>query len=53
MITDPDELPHSVRLHGPVRGRGAICRDLRVDLSRVKELGVGCIVWYVSYRFYH
>ncbi|KAH8119472.1 phosphatases II [Phellopilus nigrolimitatus] len=33
-----------VRLSGPVKGRGAICRDLRADLSRVKDLGVGCIV---------
>jgi hypothetical protein len=34
-----------VRLTGPVRGRGAICRDLKQDLRRVKALGVGCIVW--------
>jgi protein-tyrosine phosphatase len=33
-----------VRLTGPVRGRGAICRDLKQDLRRVKALGVGCIV---------
>ncbi|KAI5118062.1 hypothetical protein M0805_006325 [Coniferiporia weirii] len=33
-----------VRLSGPVKGRGAICRDLRADLSRVKNLGVGCII---------
>ncbi|EJD52708.1 phosphatases II [Auricularia subglabra TFB-10046 SS5] len=33
-----------VRLTGPVKGRGAICRDLRSDLSRVKDIGVGCIV---------
>ncbi|THH08152.1 hypothetical protein EW145_g2895 [Phellinidium pouzarii] len=33
-----------VRLTGPVKGRGAICRDLRTDLIRVKNLGVGCIV---------
>ncbi|KZV95148.1 phosphatases II [Exidia glandulosa HHB12029] len=33
-----------IRLTGPVKGRGAICRDLRSDLSRVKDLGVGCIV---------
>lgn len=34
-----------VRLQGPVRGRGTICRDIRADLARVKELGVKCIVW--------
>ncbi|KDQ21490.1 hypothetical protein BOTBODRAFT_40259 [Botryobasidium botryosum FD-172 SS1] len=33
-----------VRLTGPVKGRGAICRDLKCDLERVKEVGVGCIV---------
>ncbi|KAN0111489.1 phosphatases II [Russula decolorans] len=33
-----------VRLTGPVRGRGAICRDLKQDLRRIKTLGVGCIV---------
>ncbi|KAF8270249.1 protein-tyrosine phosphatase-like protein [Lactarius quietus] len=29
---------------GPVRGRGAVCRDLEQDLRRIKALGVGCIV---------
>ncbi|KDQ57734.1 hypothetical protein JAAARDRAFT_130821 [Jaapia argillacea MUCL 33604] len=33
-----------VRLSGPVKGRGGVCRDLGADLARVKELGVGCIV---------
>ncbi|KAK7467414.1 hypothetical protein VKT23_004468 [Stygiomarasmius scandens] len=33
-----------VRLHGPVRGRSGVCRDLDADLRRMKELGVGCIV---------
>lgn len=33
-----------VRLTGPVRGRGAVCRDLEQDLRRIKALGVGCIV---------
>lgn len=33
-----------VRLDGPVRGRGGICRDLAADLSRIRSLGVGCIV---------
>lgn len=37
-----------VRLTGPVRGRGAICRDLKQDLRRIKALGVGCIVWYAN-----
>jgi len=27
-----------------VRGRGAICRDVRQDLRRIKALGVGCVV---------
>jgi hypothetical protein len=39
-----------VRLTGPVRGRGAICRDLKQDLRRIKALGVGCIVWCVKFR---
>ncbi|GJJ06169.1 hypothetical protein Clacol_000358 [Clathrus columnatus] len=33
-----------VRLTGPVKGRGAICRDLEQDLQRIKAIGVGCIV---------
>lgn len=33
-----------VRLNGPVNGRGGVCRDLRHDLRRIKELGVGCVV---------
>ncbi|KAH9945641.1 phosphatases II [Amylocystis lapponica] len=33
-----------VRLDGPVKGRGGICRDLRQDLRRMKNLGVACIV---------
>ncbi|KAI0268795.1 protein-tyrosine phosphatase-like protein [Gloeopeniophorella convolvens] len=33
-----------VRLTGPVRGRGAICRDLKQDLQRIRGSGVGCIV---------
>ncbi|KAI0940672.1 hypothetical protein AcW1_003806 [Taiwanofungus camphoratus] len=33
-----------VRLSGPVKGRGGVCRDLRQDLHRMKELGVACIV---------
>ena len=37
----------AVRLTGPVKGRGSICRDLRSDLTRVRDLGVGCIIWYV------
>lgn len=37
-----------VRLNGPVRGRGAVCRDLGVDLQRFKELGVGTLVCCLS-----
>ncbi|KDN52537.1 hypothetical protein K437DRAFT_272402 [Tilletiaria anomala UBC 951] len=33
-----------VRLTGPVRGRGAICRDLGLDLKRIQDIGVGAIV---------
>ncbi|KAL5528487.1 hypothetical protein ACEPAF_7623 [Sanghuangporus sanghuang] len=33
-----------VRLTGPVKGRGAICRDLRSDLSRMKEIGTACVI---------
>ncbi|KAI8969578.1 hypothetical protein BD414DRAFT_503071 [Trametes punicea] len=33
-----------VRLDGPVRGRSTVCRDLRSDFSRIKNVGVACIV---------
>ncbi|KAH7908611.1 phosphatases II [Hygrophoropsis aurantiaca] len=33
-----------VRLSGPVKGRGTVCRDLGLDLRRIKDLGVRCIV---------
>lgn len=33
-----------VRLTGPARGRGAICRSLDLDLKRIKQLGVGAII---------
>lgn len=33
-----------VRLTGPVRGRGAICRNLGLDLKRIKQLGVAALV---------
>ncbi|CUA66715.1 hypothetical protein RSOLAG22IIIB_00162 [Rhizoctonia solani] len=35
-----------VRLHGPtnIKGRGAICRDLRADLERIKQAGVFLII---------
>lgn len=33
-----------VRLTGPVRGRGAICRDLGLDLQRFRQMGIGAIV---------
>lgn len=29
---------------GPVKGRGSVCRDLRQDLSRIRDLGVKCII---------
>lgn len=38
----------AVRLSGPVHGRGGVCRDLRQDLKRIKQLGAGCVVWCVS-----
>ncbi|EIW63131.1 phosphatases II [Trametes versicolor FP-101664 SS1] len=33
-----------VRLDGPVRGRGTVCRDLRSDLERIKNVGTACLV---------
>ncbi|EUC64114.1 DSPc domain protein [Rhizoctonia solani AG-3 Rhs1AP] len=35
-----------VRLHGPttVKGRGAICRDLKADLERIKQAGVFLVI---------
>lgn len=33
-----------VRLSGPVRGRGAICRDLGLDLDRIFSIGVRAVV---------
>ncbi|KAI3482902.1 hypothetical protein L1887_54224 [Cichorium endivia] len=33
-----------VRLSGPVRGRGAICRDLGLDLARIHSIGVRAVV---------
>ncbi|KAH7923949.1 phosphatases II [Leucogyrophana mollusca] len=33
-----------VRLSGPVKGRGTVCRDLSLDLQRIKDLGVRCVV---------
>ncbi|TKY88130.1 hypothetical protein EX895_002840 [Sporisorium graminicola] len=33
-----------VRLSGPVRGRGAICRDLGLDLARIYSIGVRAVV---------
>ena len=37
-----------LRMDGPVKGRGPVCRDLKTDLERIKGEGVGCLVWYVS-----
>ncbi|KAG9002574.1 hypothetical protein FRB93_011448 [Tulasnella sp. JGI-2019a] len=33
-----------VRLTGPIKGRGAICRSLPQDLARIRSLGVGLII---------
>nr|ADE10061.1 PTPc [Tremella fuciformis] len=33
-----------LRMEGPVRGRGPVCRDLSTDLRRIKNEGVGCLV---------
>ncbi|WWC71827.1 uncharacterized protein I206_105786 [Kwoniella pini CBS 10737] len=33
-----------LRLDGPSRGRGPVCRDLATDLRRIKAEGVGCLV---------
>ncbi len=37
----------SVRLGGPVKGRGTIFRNLGLDMQRMKDAGVRCLVWYV------
>ena len=34
-----------VRLTGPIRGRAAINRDLDLDFSRMKSLGITTLVW--------
>lgn len=34
-----------LRMDGPVKGRGPVCRDLATDLGRIKSQGVGAIVW--------
>lgn len=34
-----------LRMEGPVKGRGPVCRDLATDLRRIKNEGVGCLVW--------
>lgn len=33
-----------VRLNGPVKGKCGVCRDLRMDLQRVKDFGIACVV---------
>ncbi|KAI0029718.1 protein-tyrosine phosphatase-like protein [Vararia minispora EC-137] len=33
-----------VRLEGPVKGRGGICRDVEADFARIAALGVCCVV---------
>lgn len=37
-----------LRMEGPVKGRGPVCRDLATDLRRIKNEGVGCLVWSVT-----
>lgn len=39
-----------LRMDGPIKGRGPVCRDLRADMRRIKGEGVGAIVWYVRSR---
>jgi len=34
-----------LRMGGPVKGRGPVCRDLCTDLRRIRSEGVGCLVW--------
>ena len=34
-----------LRMDGPVKGRAPVCRDLETDLRRIKNEGVGCLVW--------
>ncbi len=34
-----------LRMGGPVKGRGPVCRDLCTDLRRIKNEGVGCLIW--------
>ncbi|KAH9924424.1 uncharacterized protein B0H18DRAFT_431688 [Fomitopsis serialis] len=33
-----------VRLSGPVKGKCGVCRDLRMDLQRIKDFGIACTV---------
>ncbi|KAI0812448.1 hypothetical protein BC629DRAFT_1473021 [Irpex lacteus] len=33
-----------VRLTGPINGRGGVCRDLRQDMQRFRDVGVDCVV---------
>lgn len=34
-----------LRMEGPSKGRGPVCRDISTDLKRIKGEGVGCLVW--------
>ena len=34
-----------LRMEGPIKGRGPVCRDLETDLRRIKSEGVGCLAW--------
>lgn len=41
-----------LRMGGPVKGRGPVCRDLKTDLRRIRDEGVGCLVWCVSFPLF-
>lgn len=34
-----------LRMDGPVKGRGPVCRDLATDMRRIKSAGTEAIVW--------
>ena len=36
-----------LRMDGPVKGRGPVCRDLATDMRRIKSTGTDAIVWWV------
>jgi hypothetical protein len=51
-VLPSSDLIYTVRLQGSEKGRCGVCRDLDIDLKRIKSLGVGCIVWCVSFRWF-